>query len=293
MDVTSQKLAQQERDDLLVREQNARIEAEKAAETIRRLQVVTDTALKHLSVDDLLNEMLLRVRELLDVDSVAILLLTEDGDYLKLSAGVGLEQELARHEVRVPVGRGIAGAIAQSSEPLVLEDLSKLEVYNPILRENVSSLIGAPLLVKGKVIGIIHADTVAPRRFDDDDIVLLQLVADRIALAIDHAHLYEAEQSARIAAEDASRMKDEFRLKSRSDANPGRFCNFFDCFENSWYRVLVAHLIQEHQRHTASLDAVGCARGAIIQTPERLLDSSIIPEIPPLCTQCHQLKVIV
>jgi len=66
------------------------------------------------------------------------------------------------------------------------------------------------LIVKGKVLGVIHADTVEPRHFTEEDIRLLQLVADRTALAIDHAHLYQAEQSARIAAEDASRMKDEF-----------------------------------------------------------------------------------
>jgi PAS domain S-box-containing protein len=209
MDVTERKRAQEEREQLLSREQAGRIEAEKAAETIKRLQAVTDTALQHLAANDLLQEMLVRVRELLEVDSVAILLLSDDGRQLTLSAGVGLEKELAT-DVRVPFGRGIAGRIAATRAPLVIADLSQTEVYNPILRDNISSLIGAPLIVKGKLIGVIHADTVAPRNFTDEDVRLLQLVADRIALALDHAHLYEAEQAARIAAENASRMKDEF-----------------------------------------------------------------------------------
>lgn len=210
MDVTDRKQAEQEREELLAREQNARVEAEKAIETIKRLQTVTDTALQHLAVDDLLNELLVRVREVLDVDSVAILLLSEDGEHLTLSAGVGLEKELAKEEVRIPFGRGIAGLIAKNREPMVFADLSQAEVLNPIIRENISSLIGAPLIVKGKVVGVIHADTVRPRNFTEEDRRLLQLVADRTALAIDHAHLYRAEKSARIAAEDASRMKDEF-----------------------------------------------------------------------------------
>jgi PAS domain S-box-containing protein len=210
MDVTDRKQAEQEREELLLSEQTARIDAEKAADTIKRLQTVTDSALQHLDVDDLLNELLGRVREVLEVDSVAILLLSADGDYLTLSAGVGLEKDLATEEVRVPFGRGIAGMIAKRREPVVFEDLSQADVHNPILRENISSLIGAPLIIKGKLVGVIHADTIKPRKFTDDDVTLLQLVADRTALAIDHAHLYQAEQHARIAAEDASRMKDEF-----------------------------------------------------------------------------------
>jgi PAS domain S-box-containing protein len=210
MDVTDRKRAEQEREELLLSEQSARIEAEKATDTIKRLQSVTDTALQHLDVSDLLNELLARVREVLEVDSVAILLLSEDGEYLTLTAGVGLEKELATELVRVPFGRGIAGVIAQRREPMVFADLSQAEVHNPILRGHIASIIGAPLIVKGKVVGVIHADTVKPREFTDEDVALLQLVADRTALAIDHAHLYQAEQSARIAAEDASRMKDEF-----------------------------------------------------------------------------------
>ena len=209
MDVTERKLAEQEREQLLVREQAARIEAENAAETIKRLQAVTDTALQHLAVEELLNEMLVRVREVLDVDSVAILLLSDDGQTLRLSAGVGLEKDLAE-EVTVPVGSGIAGRIAVNRQAVVIDDLSAVEVHNPILRDNISSLVGAPLMIKDKFIGVIHADTITSRKFTEEDARLLQLVADRIALAIDHARVYELEQHARIAAEDASRMKDEF-----------------------------------------------------------------------------------
>jgi PAS domain S-box-containing protein len=209
MDVTDRKRAQEEREQLLSREQAARIEAENATEINKRLQAVTDTALQHLGVDDLLQEMLERVRELLEVDSVSILMLSDDGRELRLSAGVGLERELTP-DVIVPFGRGIAGRIAATRLPLLVADLSGSDVHNPILRTKFSSLIGAPLIVKEKVIGVIHADTVNPRNFTAEDLRLLQLVADRLALALDHAHLYKAEQAARIAAEDASRMKDEF-----------------------------------------------------------------------------------
>ena len=91
-----------------------------------------------------------------------------------------------------------------------MEDLSAVEVINPVLRRNARSLIGAPLIVEGRLIGVIHADTTRPRRFTEDDVRLLQLAADRVALAIEHARLYEVERQARRQAEEANRMKDEF-----------------------------------------------------------------------------------
>ena len=207
-DIHDRKQAEAEREELLAREQAARAEAEHAAESIRRLQAVTDGALTRLAIDDLLHEMLAPVRELLGTDSAAILLLTEDGQSLAVRATVGLRE--GAMGLRVPVGQGLVGSIAASRAPLIVEDLSTVEVINPVLRQEARSLIGAPLFVEGRFIGVIHADTTQVRRFTEDDVRLLQLAADRVALAIEHARLYEVEQQARRQAEEANRMKDEF-----------------------------------------------------------------------------------
>jgi PAS domain S-box-containing protein len=207
-DITARKQAEAEREELLAREQAARADAEHSAESIRRLQALTDSALERLTLDDLLREMLARIRELLATDAAAILLLTEDGQSLSVCATNGLED--AAIGLRIPLGRGVAGSIAANRAPLVVEDLSAVEVINPVLRRNIRSLIGAPLIVEGRLIGVIHADTAQPRRFTEDDVRLLRLAADRVALAIEQARLYEVERQARRQAEEANRMKDEF-----------------------------------------------------------------------------------
>src|SRR5262245_25509022 len=152
--------------------------------------------------------MLSRIRELLATDFAAILLLTEDEQSLSVRATIGLEE--AAMGQSIPVGQGVAGSIAASRAPLIVEDISAVEVINPVLQRNARSLIGAPLIVEGRLIGVIHADTTRPRRFTVDDVRLLQLAADRVALAIEHARLYEVERQARSQAEEANRMKDEF-----------------------------------------------------------------------------------
>lgn len=208
-DITERKRAEEDRAELLAREQTARIEAETATEMTKRLQTVTDAVLQHLAFNDLLKEMLDRVRHVLNTDSVAILLLSEDEQVLTVRAALGLEEEVA-DKVRVPMGQGIAGHVAASRLPLIVDDTSGIEVVTSMLREKIGSLIAAPLVVESRVLGVIHADKVERRGFTAEDLRLLQLVADRLALAIDRARLYEAEQEARIQAEGANRAKDEF-----------------------------------------------------------------------------------
>jgi signal transduction protein with GAF and PtsI domain len=93
-----------------------------------------------------LDELLVRIREILDVDTAAVLLIDRVAGELVATAASGLEEEV-RQAVRVPVGVGFAGRIAAEIAPVVIEDIDKADVYNPILREaGIRSLLGAPLL---------------------------------------------------------------------------------------------------------------------------------------------------
>ena len=202
--------AEEERIRIFEREQRARHEVETAMDRMARVQSVTDIALAHLSLDELLAELLIRVRDAMSVDTVAILLLESESDELVAWAAKGLEEEVELG-VRIPVGSGFAGRVAAQKSPIRIDDLDRAEVLNPLLRrKGIRSLLGVPLLVHGKVIGVIHVGKFLLHKFSEDETRLLQLVADRIALAIDHARLFEEERSARREAEAASRAKDEF-----------------------------------------------------------------------------------
>ncbi|MGN6798454.1 MAG: GAF domain-containing protein, partial [Gaiellaceae bacterium] len=140
------------------------------ADRLQRLQAVTDAALAHLEVDELLRVLLPRIRDILGADTCAVLLLDEDTQELVGRAAVGIEEEV-QSGVRIPVGDGFAGRVAAGKRPIVLDDIDEAEVLNPILREKgIKSMLGVPLLVAGGVIGVLHVGTLQRRRFDADDI---------------------------------------------------------------------------------------------------------------------------
>ena len=181
------------------------------------LQRVTDAALAHLSEEDLLTELLRRVAEILESDTAAVLLLEPNGKYLRAHAAKGIEEEVEQG-VRIPVGAGFAGRIAAEGHPRLIDDVDQADIYNPILREKgIRSLLGVPLLIEGQVTGVMHVGSLTPRHFTVDERDLLQLAADRAALAIEHAQLYQREREARVAAERASAQLEA--LQSVTDAS--------------------------------------------------------------------------
>lgn len=209
---------------------------------LQALQALTDTALTHLELEELLQESLRRLCEVWPVDNAAILLVSDDGQILTLHAVQGPEANSAQ-EVRIPVGQGVAGRIAAEKTPLIIDDLSQAKASNPFLREQVRSLVGVPLLVQDRVLGVLHLATIRPHHFTEGDAHLLEQIAFRLALAIDHARLYQAEQQAR--AEATTRAS---QLEAVFEAAPTRIA-LYDA-QGSIQRL-----------NRASQEAVGPARG--------------------------------
>jgi serine phosphatase RsbU (regulator of sigma subunit)/anti-sigma regulatory factor (Ser/Thr protein kinase) len=173
---------------------SAAVEPAVAEDVIARLgdvQRVTESDLAFLDLEDLLNELLDRVVDILAVDTSAILLVEDDGRTLHARAAKGLEEEVEQG-FRLPIGRGFAGRVAATREPVVIPDLDNapVTVVNPLLREKgVRSLLGVPLIVEGHVIGVLHVGSLTRRDWTDADVELLQLVADRVALSIERSRL--------------------------------------------------------------------------------------------------------
>ncbi|MBW3652572.1 MAG: SpoIIE family protein phosphatase [Actinobacteria bacterium] len=185
------RLQEERKRERLVRSEAARAEAERAALTIGRLQAVADAALTQRDLDQLAPEILARTREVLDAEAAALLLLQDDGS---LSITSSDPVVAASRADRVPADAGIAGRVLTTKRPVLLQDPPAAELADAlILDAGISSILGVPLIAHDEVIGVIEVGVRAPRRLGAEDVDLLRLTADRVALAIEHVRAYGRE----------------------------------------------------------------------------------------------------
>jgi len=164
----------------------------------RGVQAVTDTALAHLNVDDLISTLLTRIRDELHVDAATVLLLDGDGQDLVATASVGLEEEVAQG-VRVPFGGGFAGRIAAQQQPMQIEQITPTSVLNQILLDRgVTSVLGVPMIATGNLLGVLHVASLRPRHFTEAEVNLLQVAAERLASAT-QAHVADVDRATTLA----------------------------------------------------------------------------------------------
>ena len=208
-DIDAAKRASEERARLFESERAARLAAERAMDRLRSAWSVADAASAAGNLEGMLRTLTEGLRRALQADEATVLLLDESGSELAVQASMGLERGV-ENNVRIPLGEGFAGTVALATAPVVIPDLSKIQTRSPFLSARLTSLIGAPLRASGRLVGVIHAGTVDARDFNEEDVILLQLVADRVAHAIDRLRLLDAERAARAEAELANRAKMEF-----------------------------------------------------------------------------------
>jgi PAS domain S-box-containing protein len=185
VDVTEQRRAEAER--------AARTEAEAVVQTIGKLQQVTEAALAHLDLDELLDVLVERVREVFGADVVRILLRDHMEEQLfSVGAAAGLDVERGKP---VELGSALEEVVARGT-PVTLQELPPGTALDPDMEAaDVSSLMASPLIVKGKVAGVVEVCARGARRFSLEEESLLILMADRAGLAIEHARAYERELS--------------------------------------------------------------------------------------------------
>ncbi len=159
-----------------------------------------------LSLEDRLDRVLDQAMELLEAERGSIMLLEEDSGELVVRAARGLDGE---RDIRVPLGQGISGWVAESGEPLVLQDAvadRRFQGTDPSVR----SALAVPLRAGDRIIGVLNvSNRTRTRRFNRRDLEHLLSFADMAAVAIENARLY------RELKREQEQVEKELRLASR------------------------------------------------------------------------------
>jgi PAS domain S-box-containing protein len=192
-DLRERKRAERARE-LLIREQAARLEAEAVSERLQGIQRVADAALAPLGLDELLGELLARIAEVLAVDGASFVLDEGESGYVLVQSAEGVKASVrtAFH----PGEEGTVMRVLRDRARLIIDDTAQEEGAGEALPgAAVSSLLAAPLLLEERAIGVLTVGTLFQRAFTPADASLLQLAADRAALAIERTRLAERDHA--------------------------------------------------------------------------------------------------
>ena len=180
-----------------LRELDHRRESELTAlfETVADLAALKD-------VDDVLEAIVRRVRTLLGCDVSYLSLNDDEAGMTRMRVTQGIHTEEFRN-VRLGFGEGLGGLVAQTARPYATADYfndDRFQHTRPIDSavggEELTAILGVPLLLGRTVIGVLYAANHDPRPFGRDDVDLLTSFAAHAAVALDNARRIEDTQAA-------------------------------------------------------------------------------------------------
>lgn len=143
-------------------------------------------------VEELLNHSALLIQERFDFYHAGIFLMDAQNKYAYLAAAPGeAGRKMLEQGHKLAVGKvGIVGHVAGTGKPRIALDVGEDAIHfkQPLLPETRSEM-ALPLKVDGHVIGVLDVQSQQEAAFDDEDIQMLQIMADQLAVAIDKANL--------------------------------------------------------------------------------------------------------
>lgn len=120
---------------------------------------------------------------------VSLMLLDKAAQRLTIGAAVGLPEKIAKSAAE-RVGHGIAGSVVKTGKPVLLDGVAKYK--GRMGRSEISSALCVPLIVRGRVIGVINSSKMSGQDpFTQSDLELLSILASQAAIAIENAMLFQ------------------------------------------------------------------------------------------------------
>jgi phosphoserine phosphatase RsbU/P len=162
------------------------------AETLAVLAEISHEINSSLNLDQVLASAAQQVKRLMDFEIFAVLLPEPGTNDLYVRFAIGHRPEVIEHW-RIPLGDGIIGAAATTGQAIRVGDVLKDPRYLPAVDE-VRSELAVPLIVRGRVIGVMDIESRQPDYFTPSQQTILTLVASRIGTAVENARLFESAQ---------------------------------------------------------------------------------------------------
>ncbi len=177
---------------------NMKLRPSKTHDKIKRLEILIETSMifsSILDLDELLNTILRKAEEVMEAEASSIFRIDEERNELYFITARGEKGKEAK-EIRVPMGKGIVGWVAQHGKSLLVPDVTKDHRWFKGVDEKTKfvtrSIMAVPLISRGKTIGVGEVlNKKGKRKFGKTDLELFEALGNQIAIAIENASLYK------------------------------------------------------------------------------------------------------
>jgi len=164
------------------------------AQTLELLLEVGRLLSSKLELSDLLTSVLELSTRVVDAESASLLLLDEKTQELYFDVALGLGPEASK--VRLPLGMGIAGSVAKSRKPEIINAVRQDPRWSPAMDAHTGfvtrSILAVPMLIKGHLVGVLEAINKTGGDFSQDDLRAFEAFASQAAVAIENARLFSS-----------------------------------------------------------------------------------------------------
>lgn len=183
------------------------------SEQLERLVELSVTLNSTLNPDALLQLITGTATELLECEAASILLYDEQQPHLYFAAATGSDsRKLA--EIPVPIEGSLAGTIFRTNHPIIIhqagQDPRHYSLIADHIRFHMQTLLGVPMRVKERVVGVLEAVNKHNRVFTSQDKSILSVIASHAAIAISNARLLQTTHAALEKVKEADRLKSNF-----------------------------------------------------------------------------------
>ncbi len=165
---------------------------------IRHLQVlraVNEAVSRSLDLNEVLQRSLAALTHVTGHEISSLHLISADGNSLLLRGDRGLSDELRRVNVELPMGEGLIGRVALTGQARRVDDVGVTDDLLPAARvavttDGIRGFVCVPIRARHRILGTLSLGRQTEDLFTDEEVALLECVADQIGLALDNARLY-------------------------------------------------------------------------------------------------------
>jgi len=167
-----------------------------SAERINLLLALTEKINSGIEINNLLDTIIRTATEFFNTEAASLLFIDQKKKELYFNNNAGTENSAVLDEIRVPLGKGVAGLVAVTGKPLIVNNSGDSRIYKTVDEKTAmqtNNLACVPLKIHDRIIGVLEImNSLDREKFEEDDLSLLGTFADFAAIAINNRELFEA-----------------------------------------------------------------------------------------------------